>query len=244
MSNGDFVPRTPKIEAYPTSEPRSEPLMAEERQYDLYSCPKQDKNRYVYESRRGRYPEEEIKERSSQSFNRIKTESGKEDRLRMNGYEKDRSSSYDKEVRYRSGIDKPNDLYQSNKEIYDGADRHLSYEYLEKNKSDRNVDRYGSERDRVLLSRPRSSDGRISSEEKDSKYATLPLPRDMERARKSILKDRVRSESSRGRALVDSYTPTVQAGGDTGREYKALTSTYSELLRMTQQASIADKRGM
>jgi len=164
-------------------------------------------------------------------------------------------SSVDKDLdtmRFRSSLDRNtgSSAYKSSRDQdepkyrYEQSER-LAQHDLERSKPDRSyVDRY----DKEMLERSRSSDHyrsrpegvTVSGDTKDTSLTRYDL-QDQQGYHRSY--DRSKSESvGRDRNLKDTYSVEGQGLGS-NREYKTLTASYTELLRVTQKSSLGDKRG-
>ncbi|XP_033740068.1 LOW QUALITY PROTEIN: uncharacterized protein LOC117327264 [Pecten maximus] len=175
----------------------------------------------------------------------------------------DRFYRLEKEERYKSSVDK-DDKYRSEREEYkllnstEGKSPHYKssshpddskYRYdppldkltqyeLSRSRSDR-YDQDYTERSRSEGYRSRP-DGGSTSGEKDNLASSLSRYDKPTTPDKQGYSSRDKSDQ-RDRSLKDSYSVEVQKYSS-GQEYRSLATSYSELLKLTQQNSLGDKR--
>lgn len=214
---------------------------------------------------RGSYEKDERYRRSLDKVDGLKSSLKKDDRFASGSYRLEKEERYqsnvDKEDKYRSTLDKDEyKLYNSvdgkfngysqhkssshqdeSKYRYDTSDRLTQYELSrDKSRSDRGFDQDYTERSRSdgYRSRP---DGGSASVEKDILAPSLThYDKQTTPEKSSYLMSREKSDQ-REKSLKDIYSAEGQKYS--GQEYRSLTASYSELLKLTQQNSLGDKRG-
>ncbi|XP_021341406.1 uncharacterized protein LOC110442231 isoform X3 [Mizuhopecten yessoensis] len=202
---------------------------------------------------RGSYEKEDRFRRSLEKSEGLKSSLKKDDRFYRLEKEERYKSGVDKEDKYRSLSErepyklnstegKSNGHYKSTSHQEDSKYRYdppldkLTQYELSRSRSDK-YDPDFTERSRSEGYRSRP-DGGSTSGEKDSsgltQYDKQTAPD------KQSYSNRDKSDQ-RDRSLKDSYSVEGQKYS-TGTEYRALTTSYSELLKLTQQSSLGDKR--